>query len=289
MPYTKTASTYLQRNVFPQLDGVKYLNKPQDFYSYIHNTTTNKSDAILGKARDLANAKEKILISHEGYLSHKKDKQQKLKELFPEANLLIVVRNQFDIIISAYLQSLKYCNLLRRSGRLKISPLPILPFRSYLRMRKSLLLGYYNFPEVIKAYRELYEGNVKVVLFEDAVKNFDAIIEPIGKVFNKKDVWKLEYPDLEDDSPIKTTDLMLLPAVRALTMILFSFKPAYVPTLNFLRNHRGSSIAKKQKQRYKEIIFRELGDEISKINEELSEVLGRELPKHYFSPQPKKN
>ncbi len=117
--YPKTASTFVQQELFNKLEELVYLMPPhtqhnEDWnkmqYADDSNFELSNFDSELQKYR---NTKD-ILISDEGLVGkpiyggmHRSVICNRLKQTFPEAQILIVVRGQFDMLKSLHNQYVK--------------------------------------------------------------------------------------------------------------------------------------------------------------------------------------
>ncbi|MCB9233630.1 MAG: sulfotransferase [Bacteroidia bacterium] len=117
----KTATTFLQKEVFPKVEGAFYYGRDHDLWDLIfHLPFKHRRFEDVGalQAR-IAAARERIgektlLISHESLSGHPwhnfmnhEEGAAMLKELFPEAKILITLRRQDDFLESLYLHSLQ--------------------------------------------------------------------------------------------------------------------------------------------------------------------------------------
>jgi hypothetical protein len=117
----KTATTFLQKEIFSQLENVLYWNKHQYLHELIRNLPfRNIEDFDIDEVKmelesQLGDIKEEfILISHESLFGHPfynfswhKENAQILNALFPEAHILVTIRKQDDFIESLYLHSIQ--------------------------------------------------------------------------------------------------------------------------------------------------------------------------------------
>lgn len=116
----KTGTRFLQRDVLRRLDPARFNVNPDDLWPRIRQATRRPDDTA---ARDAARAAvqrwrasgdRRMLIISEPHISgdmysHHEDFRQNaafMKELFPEARIIYVVRNQADWLQSAYRQQL---------------------------------------------------------------------------------------------------------------------------------------------------------------------------------------
>jgi len=112
----KTASTFLQLEFFPNVEGLRLLNKYESdlFYKEFVNKNEYEFDEtdFLNKFNDalLYNSRERNIfaISEENISGNiytgcmSKIMAQRLKKCFKGAHILIVIRNQLDYILSSY-------------------------------------------------------------------------------------------------------------------------------------------------------------------------------------------
>lgn len=110
----KTATTFLQENVWPTIRGYTYLSRPYTQHNSAFNQlqyadeTLYKKDLVL---KELEHIKANhLLISDESfsgkpeYFSYLNRTiiAKRLKELFPEAEIILFLRDQKDILLSHY-------------------------------------------------------------------------------------------------------------------------------------------------------------------------------------------
>jgi hypothetical protein len=113
----KTASTYLQKNVFPQIEGLKIINQEFDSWFYNEFIKINPykfdSDIFLQKLKSKFDSKavrcNNILAISEENISgdiytgqSSKELMFRVKECFDNVQILIVLRNPIDYILSTY-------------------------------------------------------------------------------------------------------------------------------------------------------------------------------------------
>ena len=112
--YHKTASSYLQHVIFPQLP-VNLFNPDEYHLKLIGNENPEKAelfrDWIAEEVNNTQNSNKKItIISHEALSGHPHGYKKiqpfviadNLAKVFPDSRILIVIRNQFDYIASLY-------------------------------------------------------------------------------------------------------------------------------------------------------------------------------------------
>ncbi|PIT86857.1 MAG: hypothetical protein COU33_00825 [Candidatus Magasanikbacteria bacterium CG10_big_fil_rev_8_21_14_0_10_43_6] len=122
----KTATTFLQKRVFPFLPNVTYMGIPyrdDRFHSRVLNIIYRDESlySYEQEAEDLAKivseSAHPLLMSDESLSCYRGtdlvNKAKRLKNAFPHASVIIVIRNQIDILQSMYFQYLKqhvYCS-----------------------------------------------------------------------------------------------------------------------------------------------------------------------------------
>ena len=114
--YPKTASTWFQKSLFPAVENYALVGKT------IIEEQLLKPGAFSFDPDECRNFfatrfKEPILISDERFLgsfnlgwnngAYARELSERLNQVFPEATILMVIRNQADIIASAYAQYIK--------------------------------------------------------------------------------------------------------------------------------------------------------------------------------------
>ena len=164
----KAGSTSLQRNIFEKVTNINYLtiidkvvvdilylNSFEFKKKYLENpstlnTTLNKQSTIIS-CELLSFFGDQFIIC------------DRLRQIFNnEVTILFIIRNQFDLIQSLYLE--------RLAGGVYVSFNTFLK-QQFLNHQISMLpkLNYYN---LIKYYKNTFDcNNVKVILFEELFQN----------------------------------------------------------------------------------------------------------------------
>ncbi len=148
----RTGSTFLQKKVFPHYKAQNHIFS---------------SEAISGRFFDngIANAK-------------------KVHDYCPDAKVVIVLRNQADIINS------NYKNYVKGGG--------IWPFPRYV--KECLDNDKYNHAELLKVYFKLFgEENCRVFLFEDFRKDTEKFLKDLAKFLEE------DYFECADSSPVNAS------------------------------------------------------------------------------------
>jgi hypothetical protein len=212
----KTASTFLQEQVFPLFPEMTYLGRPYTQQNKAFNKLQYADDSLYNAEEFLKefekNSGDKNIISDEllsgipesNYLN-RSIIANRLSTVFPEAEILLFIRGQKDILLSHYYQSVKIGTTYR-----PIDSYVWLPQKEYTydmyregNVQWDLRSRYFNhftpnihpdhffYHELIGLYNEKFR-KVHVFLYEDfcknPVKNINRLEGIIGdKISAKKD------------------------------------------------------------------------------------------------------
>ncbi len=178
--YHKTASTWLQMHVFPRVpgllmcnDGARGLERPfyesfvfTDPFRFDKDRFLDSFSATVERAVGDLSCFPLIGLSEENLSGDPQSGMEartladRLYETFGPTRILIVVRNQIDMLLSIY------SNYVVHGG---IAPLPDLVERIHL--GGARLVDKLKYSGLIEYYRALYgAGNVHVVFFEQLIK-----------------------------------------------------------------------------------------------------------------------
>jgi hypothetical protein len=219
--YHKTGTSWLQKEFFENpLTGINSLAKyhhraewitefVKPFYLYDQNNVKKliKQSYKRNKLNALSLERLSGYPSTGGYDSL--ENAHRLKSLFPNAKILIVVREQRSMISSHYMEYLK------ANGAEKLEEL-FTPNRFYLIRNPIFQLEFFNYNHLIKIYDELFtKDNVLVLPFEllkaDSLQlvksisdfiqmdNYDSVIDklPLSKKVNKQIPFRNAYLNRE--------------------------------------------------------------------------------------------
>ena len=196
--FPKTGTTSLQNSIFSRISSVHYVGNPTalsnykqrkllrtitdlDDYEFFQNLKHHKEQANL----TIQTEKEKIIISDEAFSvgsAHEGNVDQmricqRLKLLFPQAKILICIREQEKLLISYYTQLFKNINPLQRID---------IPFEQWL-LRQKQLLEYANifkkfdYWRIYRIYSQIFEkSKIKVIVFEKLIQDLSVLDKVIG-------------------------------------------------------------------------------------------------------------
>ena len=133
----KTATTFFQEIVFPNIPTVYYIGRPYTQGNYAFNLLQYADDVLynpsflkeeLSLIENSASRKEFILISDElfyGYplynFINRSSIAKRLSETIPDAEIILFLRNQEDLILSLYNQYIKASKVYMKLDRSFIS------------------------------------------------------------------------------------------------------------------------------------------------------------------------
>lgn len=203
--FPKVASTTLQDCLFSQLndDTVLYVGKINESqnYSLSEDKTRVFFESIIKsyhmnydkhKTLNLLNEILKehtfktLLISNEDLAFYPaKDSYiiaLRLKELFPDSQIIINLRNQLDIIKSYYNMIPHDISLFNLDKTPKIYDINLW-IKQQLNNYDSSVLQYFEYNKLINIYEELYGfENIHLILFEDLINDFDYFSNRVSNI-----------------------------------------------------------------------------------------------------------
>ena len=221
--YHKTGTTFLQKSVFPNTPQLLYLgrtwisNKLDDFFFDFNftndfdfdnismsNRFSNIIDEIIIEKKIDLSKKKAVLISHESlhsgsdyFGSRIKEQSCRLKKVFPNAKIIISIRNQARMIES------NYTNYINHGGKLTFNN--FFYKSNYIReLRKKLE---YDF--LIDMYfKNFSESNVKVLIFEKIFQQTGPDLEELDTFLKFKT--KVNFIDTSINKKLSKTKLNIL-------------------------------------------------------------------------------
>lgn len=211
----KTASSFLQERIFPRFEGLNYVGSGQIRKSAEFNHLRLADDSLYqdAAARKLVDSfkGEKILLSEErfagrflgfGGFINRSIIARRLRDLMPNARILIFLRGQPAYIYSAYQQYIKgpsrgikpFENFVHEPERYHN---PEAGQHFYDEQSLGFSPHYVFYHELLHLYTSLFQ-DVKILLFEDFVRNPDIVlaemeqfIKPTNTLAGKID-WNLK-------------------------------------------------------------------------------------------------
>lgn len=159
--YWKTGTTWFQKEFFQKIPNVEYYNHKRVIKTF--GGVWQDFKTTDGKIELFKNSNKRLIISDESMIgSFKKIEQNACfyKQIFYPAQIVIFIRNQFDLYTSIYSQKIKEGSTLK--------------FDKFLYPEDDLLYSgkIYCYDKIISLYKELFgKSNVFVYLYEEFSKD----------------------------------------------------------------------------------------------------------------------
>lgn len=208
----KTATTYLQKKVFPSLEHYTLYTRPYTQHNHAFNQLQYADDSLYNKEiveKEIEKfPSENIILSDESFSGkpnlfchvNRTIIGERLSELFPEATVIIFIRSQMDILLSYYNQYVK------SGGTADIQDYIWFPkreysFEQYKKERKEKTFTYpmgslyyntnksnlnvdvYKYFEMLNLYTSVFK-NVEVFLYEDLLFEQKKTLKQLEKVLD---------------------------------------------------------------------------------------------------------
>ena len=198
--YPKTASSWLQKKYFSEIENCAIINRKviqrcflePGAFEFNANQTRKQFQTEPGKHLLLS---DELLLGRlrpggvKGFVT--KEVANRLKSVFPEAQVILFIRNQVEMIASAYLQ------YVRSGGNYGIRKFMFPEDYEGSRSNRLVLLGldYFLYHHVLDYYKKLFgEKNVHVYLYEELENNPKEFIRQFSEQFQfQVDKDKIEF------------------------------------------------------------------------------------------------
>ena len=232
--YHKCGSTYLQKKIFPNISNVEYVDRR--LYSNSINDYFNGSFIpILERMGGIARQKKgcNIIFSFEellgnfhnvgmnGYMTQSLSEQ--IAKKFPDAEVVVVIRNQLNVLPSLYSQFVKeggVCGF-RRFLDLGSSP--------WLFRRPAFQLEYLKYDLMIDRLRGIFDNRLHVYLAEDLFDEIEGALDEMLLLFS--DSASLKKP-VRNNPENKSPSSLELQLMRTLNFIFGGDADPHGPTLD---------------------------------------------------------
>lgn len=204
--YPKNASTSLQTDFFPNIEGAYYLGcqygKGAPFVSKdiqealysiamsdsIDFSYKNVEEKIRHTIQDIDSRFDKMIISWEAFSNNVADRgviAERLNKLFPDANILIIIRNQMDSLQSMYAFLVQQ---LGKNINLSYGRPSVTSFEKWISEQEDFFYRSYmptlKYYEFISEYWKLFgKENVTILLFEELVSSPVSFFEKMTRFF----------------------------------------------------------------------------------------------------------
>ncbi len=182
----RTATTFLQHEIFPYLPEIEFYGLEETHYSEAFNKLQFADDSfyspsIIQEVKKTWRA-DKVLLSNENFIGQSSHFNhlnrsiiaKRLKDAFPDAKILLVLRNQVDLLASLYAINLQWKET-RNIDDFIWKPFQEKPKNiggsasSYFNTTEGYeCLDGYNYLPLIELYNSLF-NDVEILLFEDFI------------------------------------------------------------------------------------------------------------------------
>jgi len=225
--YPKTGTTWFQTEFFPRVENINYYSK-DDIFEILINPSVINYNAF--EHRKMFNFNKIVIVSSERLIGtinsgwhrgiYLKEYASRIKEIFPNARILIFIRNQIDIITSAYIEYLK------SGGTYGID--------KYLFKYNNGLFSFEHlkYLDIINYYSDLFgQEKIDIFLFEDFKENPKSFINKFMARYKLQSVKdNINY----NNKVNKSFHYSMIPLIRFLNIfskgeILYKFHLIHIP------------------------------------------------------------
>jgi hypothetical protein len=203
----RTGTTFLQRKVFPNIDGFQAYSLPYSHYNEAFHKMIYMDDSLYNEeefTQEISQLKgDNIILSNENFIgqslfyhhSNRTRIAQRLHKAMPNATIILYLRNQLDLLKSLYLitVSWKETKTLDEFVWNKRAPYTIEDYHNgkmiygeqdayYSTFETHEHLDGYIYNNLIELYKSLFP-NVEIVLYEDFINNPVKVQKRLERVF----------------------------------------------------------------------------------------------------------
>lgn len=183
----KTGTSFLQEEVFQLSSNINYIAKTEKEYPdwlikwhYADDIFFYKIKKDIKKKLASLSHKDKVnLISSEAFSIVGNQYQQaiRIKEIEPNAKILITLRDPIDAMLSFYKYSVQHDGFIEKfEDLIDFNRIPMVFYK-----RKPIYLADFYYDEIIDVYKSLFGiENVCVLKFEDMIKNSNRYFTILG-------------------------------------------------------------------------------------------------------------
>jgi hypothetical protein len=184
----RTASTYFQQALFPQLPGFRFFGVERTHYSAVFQRLLFQDDSLYREdemAEALRECREsncflsnELFVGQSLYLNGttRSRTARRLQSLFPKAEIVLVIRNQLSLLQSLYALGVYSGYTVKPENYLRFMDGSSAERPLYPTFDQAEILESYLYSALISLYQSLFE-KVHVFLFEDFVQGPQAFAE----------------------------------------------------------------------------------------------------------------
>lgn len=269
----RTATSYLQKNVFPFIPRINYINKFKPLLLYVSGKDRYQK-SVQDKMAVLKKTGRPVFISNESLIGDASIYNVlRIQEMFPEATIILTLRNQYERILSYYMQMVK-----------RGSATTLFSFDTYLSRFQGSLIRENSYYPIVKILHQLFHGRVYVLFFEEFQKNRSGFFQELANIFNLSETVS---PDDNNTIQNSSLDIFLLPFFRHLSFLPKITPLSYVKFIEFMRvldlMAQRTGRTKNRRHQYKQLVMERMGQHFYMDNIKLEKLLGRPLPVGYLN------
>jgi hypothetical protein len=282
----KTATHFLHSIIFPEIKGIQTIIRDQllrDCYTYPTEDLRSQLFAGLDNSKPLM-ISDGTIIMYDSLTGI-----SNIAEMFPDANIMVTLRNQWDLLISNYLHTVD-------------KGLTFLPFETFMNEQSNdLVLKFIYSLQAIKMLMEKFDGRVEVFFYEEYRYSMEPIVQHILQTLDiDQTLSEMSFGDSIDFRNESVVGLSKIMLMFNLAYYVFNCRllPPKVRNAIELRKVwirqklRGSRRLAVRKERkiieFKNFITLHYGESFEQTNHELEKILDRSLPPEYFPSQSRK-
>lgn len=293
----RTASTFLQNEFFPHVSDFEFYGVKRTQYSDVFQKILYQDDSYFNEeeiAAELKPINEKnAILSNELFVGqslylHSTNRSRtahRLKQFFPDAEIVLVLRNQVSLLESLYSIGIYSGMTVYPEDFIRFSDKPsILEDPLYSTFAEAETTEAYYFSNLVELYRSLF-SNIHVLLFEDFKSGPAPFAERLSQMLNL------------DTSPIKNPEKRVNKSLSARQIKLIRRLNLYKPVLNrgafgrrifrFKLRSVEHYISGKQSFKFDDLLSRKLKDTFREDNMKLMDLLpelgnSKVFKKEYF-------
>lgn len=284
--FPKTGTTYLQKNIFPFIKNINYVES-HNIKRQLHDLI-EKDDSFYNESKIHAELNSRhysnlsMLFSYEALAGHH------IKTEFPNrsqiarrlkaagvSKIIITIRNQTDVLESTYKQYIKSGGVLKLSKffNLKNNPNP------------TFFIDFFNYEKIIALYSEIFGAeNVKVLQFEKLFSKSDAFKKELASFLN------IKHEDILSPKGVKVNKSLSNFSTKALRIINHftynTYRPSHLISKKFSSHNFYKVLIRIDRSKSKKkLIFpyrSEINSYFSDSNLSLKEEYHIDLHDNYF-------
>lgn len=228
--YPKTGTSWLQQKVFPSIKETTFIPPGKVIDTFFRENSFLLEPELIRKQLVKESSKNILLSDHgfigtthnfglHGYLTQ--EHARRIYQVFPEANILIFIRKQTDIIASSYMQYVK------EGGTNSINK--YLFHKNFSGLNSLIMFSFEHFEyhNIIQFYKSLFgENNVFIYLYEELLDNPRLFISNFCKETNLS----LEIDNLD----FSKVNLGYRQHIKSLALIANRFTEQKIPNKYYL-------------------------------------------------------